>query len=144
MAKLLYSNLLVIVEIAGHAQGKNYPRWESARAALREASIGDCSVVSVAIEQGEEATIVPGFGHDFRCKGENHVCDIQPYSVHRYFGWHVTVEGLTRLEMLGRYKLTEYAQLEVTGICEPYEAGTLVLQRATRERATRIREARPA
>lgn len=123
-----YSDLSVILEIARDMRGKDYSRWFAALKALEQASFDGYPVVSVS-HTCEEPTVVPGFAHDFRCKNEEHVCRVQPWSVSRYFNVYVTVRGVPCVESMGRYKLTNYAEVDFCGIEEPHNAGRDTLTR---------------
>ena len=123
-----YSDLSVILEVARDMRGQDFNRWHMALKALEQASFDSCAVVSVS-HTCEEPTIVPGFAHDFRCKNETHVCRVQPWSVSRYFQVYVTVRGVPRGESMGRYKLTDHAEVDFCGIEEPHDAGRDTLKR---------------
>ena len=127
MEEQLYTYVSVIVEIAGHPNGRDIDRKIAAAAALRQAAIGEFPVVSVTVEQGEEPTRVPGFGHSYLCKGVCR-CNTQPWSVLRYFGFHVTVAGAADDSVLRRYRLTEHAEVEVCRIQQAHFAGVETLQ----------------
>lgn len=122
------TELTAILEIAGHPNGKDIPRYLTALDNLKKGQIGNYPVLAVAyINPNEAPCRVPGFGHNYRC-GNDCICDVQPYSVLRYFGLRFWVEGDFPLDLLTTVKLTEYARLDICGKERSYEPGHLSLK----------------
>jgi hypothetical protein len=117
-----YTEVNAILEIAAHANGKDYERLAKALGAIRGAIIDGCPVVAVH-HSHEDPTKVAGFGHDYRCERE-HVCRLQDYGVLRYFNLRITVEGEIGRSALCDYKLSQTAELHVCGIHGPSPAGS--------------------
>ena len=124
------TELSVILEIAGHPQGKDLPRYMSALNRLKESSIGKHRIIGVAhISRNEPPCRVPGFGHNYQCD-DKCICKVQPYSVLRYFGIVFWVIGDPPLSLLKTYKLTEYARIDICGKDGPYKPGQSSLKTA--------------
>jgi hypothetical protein len=100
-----YTEVNAILEIAAHANGKDYERLAKALGAIRGAIIDGCPVVAVH-HSHEDPTKVAGFGHDYRCERE-HVCRLQDYGVLRYFNLRITWTFCTlRLQTQSNCRIT--------------------------------------
>jgi hypothetical protein len=120
-----------ILEIAGHYQRKDHPRYMKALRDLKTAIVADCPVAHVIqTNQGEEPTRVPDFGHNYLCQCKNP----EPYGVVRYFGITLIVTGDPGLNAFGVYQINPDARLTVTIIGESPEHGTKELPQLARVR----------
>jgi len=117
----MVSILNVILECAGHYRGKDIQRKLAAIEDLRKSTLNGHDVLAVIVQQREQPTHTPHFGHDYRCASHcEH--DPLPWGVKRYFGITLVVSG--DWDMVNyplRYWVNSNCQIDVTGEILPYE-----------------------
>ena len=110
-----YTELSVIVEVARNHKGQSHERFAKVLADIRSSKIAGFSVVGVH-HQYEEPCCVPGFEHDHKCK-DNCICEVQPYSVDRYFNVGVFIAGEPTTDILKSYQSLSFGRVIVCGMC---------------------------